>query len=48
MTASENTRPEDLIHAAEIGNRLVCGFIRGQLPKRSQIENTYCPRCQRC
>jgi pyruvate formate lyase activating enzyme len=47
MTDPENTRPEDLIHAAEIGKKAGLRFIyAGNLPGEvGDLENTYCPSC---
>ena len=47
MTDPENTRPDDLIRAAEIGKKAGLRYIyAGNLPgKVGDLENTYCPSC---
>jgi pyruvate formate lyase activating enzyme len=47
MTDPENTRPEDLIRAAEIGKKAGLRYIyAGNLPGEvGDLENTYCPSC---
>lgn len=47
MTSSENTRPEHLIRAAEIGKKAGLRYIyAGNLPGEvGDLENTYCPSC---
>jgi pyruvate formate lyase activating enzyme len=47
MTDPENTRPEDLMRAAEIGKKAGLRYIyAGNLPgKVGDLENTYCPSC---
>jgi len=48
MTASEDTRPEDLAAAALIGRSAGLNFVyAGNLPGRvKDFENTRCPRCR--
>jgi pyruvate formate lyase activating enzyme len=47
MTDPENTRPEDLVRAAEIGKQAGLRYIyAGNLPGEvDDLENTYCPHC---
>ena len=47
MTDPENTRPEDLMRAADIGKKAGLRYIyAGNLPgKVGDLENTYCPSC---
>jgi pyruvate formate lyase activating enzyme len=47
MTDPEDTRPEDLIRAANIGKNSGLKFVyAGNLPGRTKsLENTYCPGC---
>jgi pyruvate formate lyase activating enzyme len=47
MTENANTRPEQLIHACEIGREAGLRYIyAGNLPgKVGRWENTYCPSC---
>ncbi len=49
MTDPENTAPEDLLRAAEIGKKNGLHYIyAGNLPGRARHwENTYCPNCQK-
>ncbi len=48
MTDPDDTRPEDLLRAAEIGERAGLKFIYpGNLPGRvGDRENTFCPECR--
>jgi pyruvate formate lyase activating enzyme len=47
MPDPENTRPEDLMRAAEIGKKAGLHFVyAGNLPGRvGELENTRCPKC---
>jgi pyruvate formate lyase activating enzyme len=47
MTDPDDTRPEDLIRAANIGKSSGLRFVYGgNLPGRTRdLENTFCPRC---
>jgi pyruvate formate lyase activating enzyme len=48
MTDPENTRPRDLLRAAEIGRRAGLRFVyAGNLPGQvDDLENTRCPNCR--
>src|SRR5437867_9355861 len=50
MTDPENTRPEDLMRAAEIGIKAGLHFVyAGNLPGMvGDLENTYCANCREC
>jgi pyruvate formate lyase activating enzyme len=48
MTDSENTTPDDLLRAAEIGRKSGLQYVyAGNLPGMSgDLENTHCPKCR--
>jgi pyruvate formate lyase activating enzyme len=48
MTDPENTTPEDLVQAAEIGKKTGLSYVyAGNLPGMTlDLENTYCPNCR--
>jgi pyruvate formate lyase activating enzyme len=50
MTDPDNTRPDDLMRAAEIGTKAGLHFVyAGNLPGMvGDLENTYCANCREC